>query len=389
MVVDTRAADDQGTAVMGGVMQERVQMVHVGRADRCACGEDLRAGERVGQLDGDATLVCLWCLADLQAGRERPRRRARVSPPMPADPLPVRHPKRQRRRSSGGRPRGTNAVPLVVTLLLLGVALYVHPKIFGSSAPDTVAGVPIAGGDVPSWIGGSRLIGGGTDTRGIWPPTPPDARSEPLGSPGSAESSSTDYAFMSTISALDGRPVAWDPCRPIHVMVNNGEAPPGADSLVREAADKVTAATGLQFVIEGATSEASTSGRGPMDPERYGDRWSPVLVAWTDPSVVPDLDGPVAGFAGPVGAPYYRADQQHWVSGVVNLDGPQLSDVLRRADGPAAVRAIIAHEFGHLVGLTHSPSPSELMYEENIGQREFGPGDREGLRQLGLGTCFS
>ena len=58
-------------------------MVHVGRPARCACGEALRPGERAGRLGEGPELLCLWCLADLQAGRRRPRRR-RVETPWPA-----------------------------------------------------------------------------------------------------------------------------------------------------------------------------------------------------------------------------------------------------------------------------------------------------------------
>ena len=29
------------------------------------------------------------------------------------------------------------------------------------------------------------------------------------------------------------------------------------------------------------------------------------------------------------------------------------------------------------------------MYERNIGQQDFGFGDRQGLRELGLGPCFT
>lgn len=47
------------------------------------------------------------------------------------------------------------------------------------------------------------------------------------------------------------------------------------------------------------------------------------------------------------------------------------------------------HELGHLVGLGHVPMSDQLMYEDHIGQRAFGAGDREGLRQLGLGPCFT
>ena len=70
-------------------MQEHVEMIRVERPTRCSCGEGLRPGERAGQLGEGPGLLCLWCLADLQAGRPRTRR---VETPWPApvvrnDPL--------------------------------------------------------------------------------------------------------------------------------------------------------------------------------------------------------------------------------------------------------------------------------------------------------------
>src|SRR3954453_9588880 len=105
-------------------MHERVEMVHVGRAVRCACGEDLRPGERAGQLGGRSEVLCLWCLADLQAGRKRPRAR-RVETPRTAPPIP--HPSTRRgprRRASTRRLSGLTAVILVVALLVVAAALY-------------------------------------------------------------------------------------------------------------------------------------------------------------------------------------------------------------------------------------------------------------------------
>lgn len=117
-----------------------------------------------------------------------------------------------------------------------------------------------------------------------------------------------------------------------------------------------------------ATSGRQSWWRGPIP------HWPP---SWVAPS--PALPGRPG---------LYTAAQQHWVSGTVSLDGPQLRDLIQRADGWLAARVIVMHELGHLVGLGHVSIRDQLMYEDNIGQRDFGAGDREGLRQLGLGPCF-
>lgn len=372
-------------------MHEPVEMIHVMQPTRCSCGEGLRPGERAGKLGDGPELMCLWCLADLQAGRPRPRRR-RVETPWPAPAVPPRPAGRSTHRHAfPGRLRGSTGVTLVITLVLTGAAVYFRPAIFGTTGSSTVvAGVPIPRTDITSTGNLTPLTGANPqDTGGIWPPVPPDARSQPLGTPPPKASSSTDYSFMRTIPALDSRPVTWDPCRPIHLVVNNAQAPAGSDQLIREAAGAVGSATGLRFVIDGPTTEAPTANRAPVDNARYGSRWSPVLVAWTDPSVVSDLQGAVTGVAGPVEAPFYTDAQQHWVSGTVDLDGPQFRQILQTPDGWAHARATVMHELGHLVGLAHVPVRSELMYPESIGQRTFGPGDREGLRRLGFGPCFT
>ncbi|WP_406830280.1 matrixin family metalloprotease [Pedococcus sp. KACC 23699] len=194
---------------------------------------------------------------------------------------------------------------------------------------------------------------------------------------------------MQRMSDADSPPVAWDPCRPIHVVVNTAEAPPNADRLLTEAANEVSRATGLKFVIEGTTDEVPDADRAPLDPQRYGNRWSPALVAWTNPRVVPELDGRVAGVGGPRAATYAQSVDQHWVSGIVFLDAPTFRSILNRTEGWADARAIVMHELAHMVGLTHVKKRSELMYDDNVGKHEFGAGDLEGLRRLGMGRCFT
>lgn len=239
------------------------------------------------------------------------------------------------------------------------------------SAVEAVGGRP-----TPSSI---RLEGG-------QPPPGVGSQPAPLGRPAPAPSGDGSFAFVATQDGTD-EPVAYDPCRPIHLVVNTRTAPPEGDALLREAVARVSAATGLQFVIDGETGEMPARGRSPYQPDRYPGRWAPVLVAWSDGTESPGLDGAIAGEAGsawfelPAGAVY--------VSGSVLLDGPDLADIVQSRGGRAVARGIIQHELGHLVGLDHVPDPTELMYAETVPDVvDFGTGDRQGLAELGTGRCF-
>ena len=221
--------------------QERAVMVLVSRPTRCSCGEELRPGERAGQLGERPGLLCLWCLADLQAGRQRPRRR-RVETPWPAPVVQKRRTRRHRRAGSRRRGHGSTAVTVAIALLLVGAVLYVRPILFGTPVGSVVvAGVPIPGSDVLNSGNPTPLTGGNSmDTSDIWPAAPVDARSEPLGTPPPKLSLSTDFAFMATLATGGGQPVTWDPCRPIHLVINDAQAPAAADQLLREATRSVS-----------------------------------------------------------------------------------------------------------------------------------------------------
>ena len=181
-------------------------------------------------------------------------------------------------------------------------------------------------------------------------------------------------------------PVRWDPCRPIDLVVNPRAAPEGGDQLLREAVEEISAATGLQFRIGDWTEELPSKERSPVQADVYGDRWAPVIVAWTDPDELAGLTGDVAGLGGgqPVST---RGSPLVYVTGGVFLDGPQLSQVLERPDGAAEVRAVIARELGHLVGLDHVTDPTQLMAPEAGDVVHFASGDLAGLGELGRGPC--
>ena len=290
-------------------------------------------------------------------------------------------------RRPGRRKSPSGAISLLVALVLIVGSLWAKSHwLTSAGAPSTVAGIPIVPLDDVHGSLTTASVGG--SARASWPPVPRDAARQPLGHPPAQSSQSTTYMFMETIGR-SGKPVRWDPCRPIHVVVNDTMAPAGSAGLVENALARVSHATGLRFVMEGRTNEPPGTGRQQADPIRYGDRWAPVLVAWTDPNHVTELGGRVAGLGGPVSAPFGTEDEKHWVSGLVYLDAPAFTNILTRPEGHAQAQAIVMHEVAHLVGLTHVSASSELMYSDNVGQTDFGPGDLEGLRGLGDGPCFT
>lgn len=146
--------------------------------------------------------------------------------------------------------------------------------------------------------------------------------------------------------------------------------------------------TGLAFQAEGATDEPATEQREAFQPARYGDRWAPVLIAWSDPSEVPDLEGDVAGMGGSTGVTAGPRGPRVYVSGIVALDGPQLGGLLAAEGGPAQVRAVILHELGHLVGLDHVDDPGQLMHAREA-VTDLQSGDLTGLSRLGAGPCVT
>jgi hypothetical protein len=219
------------------------------------------------------------------------------------------------------------------------------------------------------------------------PPPSNEEAARPLGVPAATPAGPGKYEVIRTQPDAPNTPVAYDPCRPIHYVINPARAPRDAAALVQAAFARLQTATGLHFVDDGATSEPPRKARPLYQPGRYNTtRWAPVLIAWSNENAYPDLAGYVAGESG--SAPVYaKANRLVYVTGQVVLDYQDLS--IAKVPDRSEARAVIMHELGHLVGLDHTSDRSQLMFSEaEFNVRTYGAGDLRGLALLGTQACY-
>ena len=201
----------------------------------------------------------------------------------------------------------------------------------------------------------------------------------------------TSYVIREDVSGRDeygfiardfrGEPVRWNPCEPVHYVVNVAAAPEGSLGDVQEAVRRISAATGITFVYYGLTDEVLERRRPVVQERRYGDGWAPVLVTWIDPdtsTVSFRSEGDIAaGVASPFTPPGADVIVSGWIA--INADDPNPPGFGSPDDqGP-----VVLHEWGHVMGLDHVEERGQLMHPAGGGVSDLGLGDREGLRRLG------
>lgn len=195
------------------------------------------------------------------------------------------------------------------------------------------------------------------------------------------------YKFLAT---WHDKPVTWDPCRPIHYVINTTGAPPGGVAAVEKAVKDIEAATGLDFRGQGTTTEQARPDR-PLTDQRYGlTNWSPVIIDWVPRDKYPGLKSKSA-LAEPY--VYHKGKIAKYVTGTVALNEEIFEDFIYNDPDPGPeMEAIIRHELGHVAGADHVPDSRSLMYRRPLplpdGQK-FSLGDRRGLARLGAGACHN
>lgn len=178
-----------------------------------------------------------------------------------------------------------------------------------------------------------------------------------------------------------GRPARWDPCVPIRYVVQPGWIPDAGRADLAEALSRLSAASGLRFVDDGDTSEVPSTNRKAYQPDRYGQRWAPLLIGWV-PAGATDL-GIGAGAQGlSLSVAVSARGGPALVTGQVVLDA---SNRLAAGFGPGTTDGeVLLHELAHAVGLGHVLDATQVMYPQTTnGESQFGAGDRAGLAAVG------
>ncbi|MET3366840.1 UNVERIFIED_CONTAM: hypothetical protein ABIE34_000061 [Jeotgalibacillus campisalis] len=216
------------------------------------------------------------------------------------------------------------------------------------------------------------------------PPPGLEEADAPLARPSAPGTTNDSYKFLATND--DGTPVGYSPCRPLHYVVNDASAPIGSDALLTAALANVSAASGIQFIRDGTTDELPVDRREPYQPSKYGDRWAPLLISWTTPVEAPALADNVIGTGG---STMYSLNKgpKSYITGSLELDTPQVTELLASPGGADYVLAVMQHELGHVMGLDHVDDPIQLMYPEIGAPDGLAAGDLNGLYLLSSAPC--
>jgi hypothetical protein len=256
------------------------------------------------------------------------------------------------------------------------VFIFVLAVVFGvlavvSLLQDPDGTVDLAEGPIPS----SSPIPTGTPSSSLSPTPTSSPRPRVDG----------EFRFLQRVA---GAPVRWNPCDTITYAVNTTGASSPVRADLRAAIRRVTRATGIRFRSVGVTRETFVRAYQRMR-FRGVIRKAALIMIWVDHDdyqAILRLLGdprPSIAFAKTMAGLYAHRDQ--YFGGIVVMDGDATA---RRGFGDFyAHGSVLLHELGHIMGLDHVKDPDQLMYsgrDPNFRVRDFGEGDLEGLRRLGV-----
>lgn len=184
-----------------------------------------------------------------------------------------------------------------------------------------------------------------------------------------------EHAFVHETAA---GPVRWNPCAPIRYKLNVAAAPAGFEADVTESLRRISAITGLHFAAAGVTS---TIPQAATKPGGSGAEPDADLVIAVVPAAKSTLLG---GGAAARTQNVWSGDRI--VGAATAIDATALRGRRPGFAGPHTYGSLLAHELGHVVGLSHVRGRTEVMSESTDVGASYGAGDLAGLLELGDGA---
>jgi Matrixin len=221
----------------------------------------------------------------------------------------------------------------------------------------------------------------------LWLPAPNAVRQVSIAPARLVSTVSNAYRFS---SLLDGQPVRWDPCTPIHWRSNAARGPVGGLAVLKESVAKIAAITGTTWVYDGATTTAPSTSYLPKTPARA---YQPVLLGWTDGTASDLLRGKPARVLGMTRTVWFGTDDGRGHRAAATRAATVALDRTDKLPlrGATSWSTTVLHELGHVMGLDHPTDARQLMAATlPAAATDLQTGDRTGLGRIGKAAgCVS
>jgi hypothetical protein len=219
-----------------------------------------------------------------------------------------------------------------------------------------------------------------TEADALWLPAPKPVLAPTVRAARLVSTTSTSYRFS---SLLDGEPVRWDPCTPIHWRSNTARGPVGGLTVLKESVAKIAAVTGTTWEYDGATTTAPSTSYLPKTPAKA---YKPVLLGWTDGASSDLLAGRPARVLGMTRTVWFGTDDGRGHRAAATRAATVALDRTDKLPlrGATSWSTTVLHELGHVMGLDHPTDGRQLMAATlPAAATGLQTGDRTGLGRIG------